>query len=572
MAIPPRVGIFLIALNIFLSIFATLGNVLILVALRNVSSIHPPTKLLFRCLAITDLCVGLLGQPLYIYFWYITIFLDIGNRIVELVYLYLFIIRVLVAVSILTAAAISVDRLLALLLGLRYRPVVTLRRVRVVITCSLLASWWTYRAFIIFSIIVSTFSYTKIFLTLRHQQAQVQGHVQPEQSSTVRSVLNIARYKKTVYSVAWIQLAMFACYGPNIVMAFLWNFGNIDHSTEVMVAGEVSLCLIFLNSSLNPVLYCWRIKDIRQEVKNLIRKCLCLKQTTGCYVLTYSGELHIRSTVWIFLTALNIFLSIFATLGNVLILIALRNVSSIHPPTKLLFRCLAITDLCVGLLGQPLYVYNMYITNYLDIGNRIVELVYVCVFIISVSVVVSILTSAAISVDRLLALLLGLRYRHVVTLYRVRVIIACVWFIAVSNASLYCVASILSHYKLELASVWTLRAFGIFSIIVSTFLYTKIFFTLRHQQAQVRDHVQPEQSSRVRSVLNIARYKKTVYSVAWIQFAMLACYGPDIVMAFLLHFGNVGYSTEVVIAGEISLCLIFLNSSLNPVLYSWRIK
>ena len=275
----------------------------------------------------------------------------------------------------------------------------------------------------------------------------------------------------------------------------------------------------------------------------------------------------IPSGVWIFLTALNIFLSIFSTLGNTLILVALRNVSSIHPPTKLLFRCLAITDLCVGLLGQPLYVYDRYITIYLDIGNRIVELVYVYVFIISVLVVVSILTSAAISVDRLLALLLGLRYRHVVTLCRVRVVIACVWFIAVSNASLYSVASIVFH-----TSWWTFRALVIFSIIVSTFSYTKIFFTLRHQQAQVRDHVQPEQSSRVRSVLNITRYKKTVYSVAWIQFAMLACYGPHIVMVFLWQFGNVGYSTEVMIANEVSACLFFLNSSLNPVLYSWRIK
>ena len=185
---------------------------------------------------------------------------------------------------------------------------------------------------------------------------------------------------------------------------------------------------------------------------------------------------------------------------------------------------------------------------------------------------VSILTSAAISVDRLLALLLGLRYRHVVTLCRVRVVIACVWFIAVSNASLFCVARILFHDKLELASSWTLRAFGIFSVIVSTFSYTKIFFTLRHQQAQVRDHVQPEQSSRVRSVLNIARYKKTVYSVAWIQFAMLACYGPYIVMVFLWDFGNIDYSTEIRIAHEFSRCLVFLNSSLNPVLYCWRIK
>ena len=277
----------------------------------------------------------------------------------------------------------------------------------------------------------------------------------------------------------------------------------------------------------------------------------------------------IPSGVWISLTALNIFLSIFATLGNVLILVALRNVSSIHPPTKLLFRCLAITDLCVGLLGQPLYVYVGYITNYLDIGNFIVELFYVCQFIITVLLEVSILTSAAISVDRLLALLLGLRYRHVVTLCRVRVLIACVWFIAVSNASLFCLASILFHDELELASLWTVRALIMVSIIISTFSYTKIFFTLRHQQAQVRDHVQPEQSSRVRSVLNIAGYKKTVCSVAWIQFAMLACYGPYIVMAFLLNFGIIDYSK---IAGEVFFCLVFLNSSLNPVLYCWRIK
>ena len=214
----------------------------------------------------------------------------------------------------------------------------------------------------------------------------------------------------------------------------------------------------------------------------------------------------IPSGIWIFLIALNIFLSIFATLGNVLILVALRNVSSIHPPTKLLFRCLAITDLCVGLLGQPLYVYVRYITISLDIGNYIVELVYVFVFIINVLLAVSILTLAAISVDRLLALLLGLRYRHVVTLCRVRVVIACVWFIPVIHASLSCVARILLLFRVLLASWWTLRAFIIFSIIVSTFSYTKIFFTLRHQQAQVRDHVQPEQSSRVRSVLNIARY------------------------------------------------------------------
>ena len=63
-----------------------------------------------------------------------------------------------------------------------------------------------------------------------------------------------------------------------------------------------------------------------------------------------------RSTSFAVLAGLNIFLAITASLGNALILIALHKVTSIYPPTKLLFRCLAVTDLLVGLISQPLYV------------------------------------------------------------------------------------------------------------------------------------------------------------------------------------------------------------------------
>ena len=58
----------------------------------------------------------------------------------------------------------------------------------------------------------------------------------------------------------------------------------------------------------------------------------------------------------IFISAFNAFLAITAFFGNALILIALRKESSLHPPSKLLLRCLAITDLCVGFIVDPLYV------------------------------------------------------------------------------------------------------------------------------------------------------------------------------------------------------------------------
>jgi len=63
------VFIYLSAFNIFLSITAVLGNILILDALRKVSSLHPLSKLLFRCLAKTDLYVGLTVEPFSVVYW-----------------------------------------------------------------------------------------------------------------------------------------------------------------------------------------------------------------------------------------------------------------------------------------------------------------------------------------------------------------------------------------------------------------------------------------------------------------------------------------------------------------------
>ena len=67
----------------------------------------------------------------------------------------------------------------------------------------------------------------------------------------------------------------------------------------------------------------------------------------------FTGEVHGE---FVFLSVINTFLSITAFLGNTLILVALRKDTSIHPPSKLLYRNLAITDLCVGIIVEPLSV------------------------------------------------------------------------------------------------------------------------------------------------------------------------------------------------------------------------
>ena len=60
---------FLSVFNILLSFSATLLNSLILVALLKESSLHPPSKMLLCSLSATDLCVGLVAQPVAVSQW-----------------------------------------------------------------------------------------------------------------------------------------------------------------------------------------------------------------------------------------------------------------------------------------------------------------------------------------------------------------------------------------------------------------------------------------------------------------------------------------------------------------------
>ena len=275
---------FVSVFNFFLSVTGFLGNALSLIALHKESSLHPPSKLLLRSLATTDLCVNLIVEPLSVAYrmsvvienWNICPHLSAAGFLTG---------YILCGVSVATLAELSVDRLLALLLGLRYRQVVTLKRTYLiviitwVITAIFSAMWfWNARITLWYGtiaiplyLIISTFSYTKIFLTLRQHNTQIHSHnvQQPNQTNQ----LNIARYKKTFSTAIWLQLTLAACYLPHGVVTALRAKSGL--SVSVYHARIYKTTLIFLNSSLNPILYCWKLDEVRQAVKDTIRQVLC---------------------------------------------------------------------------------------------------------------------------------------------------------------------------------------------------------------------------------------------------------------------------------------------------------
>ena len=190
---------------------------------------------------------------------------------------------ILSAVSLLTMTAISVDRLLALLLGLRYRHIVSLGRVLALVVFFGIASiafasisFWKYTIpksysyiLILLCIFVSVFCYSKIFLTLRSHQNQV------SQGQANFGGLNVARYKQTVSTAVWVEVTLVACYLPYSIVAAIIVF-RLELSPFLDNIWEICAILVCFNSSLNPLLYCWKIREVRQAAKNTIRQLLCL--------------------------------------------------------------------------------------------------------------------------------------------------------------------------------------------------------------------------------------------------------------------------------------------------------
>ena len=270
---------FFVSVHVILSLTSLTGNILILIALQKVSSLHSSSKLLFRCLSCTDLFVGLFSQPIFV--TYLSAMVNKNWNICELSESLAFISSsILCGQSMSTLTAISVDRLLSLLLRLRYRQIVTFNRVRLFLTISWINNiafamtyLWSKRFFymvccvwLLLLLSISSCCYLKIYVCLRRQQVQVGGfQVNPGAS------LNMERYKKTVASALWIYLTLLLCYLPytiTITVSVLHGVSPCD-----AIAWNISGILVFLNSSLNPILYCWKIREVRQAVKETIRQC-----------------------------------------------------------------------------------------------------------------------------------------------------------------------------------------------------------------------------------------------------------------------------------------------------------
>ena len=266
-------------LNAFLTISAIILNSVTIQALRKTSSLPKPLKALLLNLAVSDLGVGLLVEPFY--FGLLVKWLHGDNSTDATCTMFLAILYLFSSASFSGVMALSVDRFLAVHLHLRYQELVTYKRVvaAVVILVWVLSAFLSLFyllvssnisniVFAIFGVVYLVFSalfYFKIYFTVRRHRIQVHA-LQVAQND---QLANAARLRKSAVGVFYVYLVFLLCYLPKTCSFAVVVISDFSHGVKVFFS--FSTTLLFLNSSLNPVLYCWKMRHVRSAVLDIVR-------------------------------------------------------------------------------------------------------------------------------------------------------------------------------------------------------------------------------------------------------------------------------------------------------------
>ena len=273
--------------NAFFSFTAITLNIVTIIALRKPLTIPRAVKILMLSLAVSDLGVGLLVQPLYITRLVMMIKENTQTLYFEIALNSFYATAIfLTYASFFGVVALTTDRYLAVHFYLRYQELVTQKRVVAVVISNwilsaipMLLSIWIPNAVGIILVpvesvcyLTTAFFYFKIYLAVRHHSNQI--HVLQAQlaQNNEGDMTNAARERKAAVGTFYAYLVFLICYLPSTCYWIIHR--SAGPSTMLLQFGLYTNTLMYLNSSLNPLVYSWKMRHVRHAIMEILRKIL----------------------------------------------------------------------------------------------------------------------------------------------------------------------------------------------------------------------------------------------------------------------------------------------------------
>ena len=258
-------------------------------------------------------------------------------------------------------------------------------------------------------------------------------------------------------------------------------------------------------------------------------------------------------------TALNIFTFPFAILLNTLVIVAVKTKRHLRTKSNISLACLATTDFAVGLIAQPLAI-TFFILFLIGSSPQTMTRIVVCVSsaVGETCIAASLLHLLLMSGERYLAIKHPFAYENgLVT--EARIIMA-------SGMAWMC-AAIVYGIKTSI-----LREIGVFCIsaVISTVVYCHVVI-----YKEVRRNTQQIIANQVSFAVKekLLKNKKAFNTTVVIVLTLFLCYIPTCVWLILLISLDGENSSDVGHIASFSITfLVLLNSSINPLIYTARIR
>ena len=276
-------------ISVGMCLFTIPGNLLIVLAIfiDPNKDLKSPFNHFVANLAISDLVVGFVVDPMSVAF-------HVSEGVAkeyptDLVYLHIPYFISCTA-SVLSLAALTVDRFLAITSPLSYRTKLNPKRAGFVaagiwafsLSCPfvyLVTGYLTYAFVFAHTVIIATFlimllTYLKIFRVFKDQVKQWDSLDQSNEDNHAKR--QAVRWEQKVTKTFMIMLALFlACYLPSCICIYITNLCSSCSCTFIHWARDVHFLLILANSGVNPFVYAWRFENFRKAVAKLLscRKC-----------------------------------------------------------------------------------------------------------------------------------------------------------------------------------------------------------------------------------------------------------------------------------------------------------
>ncbi|XP_036438660.1 trace amine-associated receptor 13c-like [Colossoma macropomum] len=288
-----------------------------------------------------------------------------------------------------------------------------------------------------------------------------------------------------------------------------------------------------------------------------------VNQTDQCF--RFSCPERSVSAVYVLLYVSAAAVVLLTVCGNLLIIISVCHFKQLHTPTNMLILSLAVSDFLVGVFVIPVSLIWMIESCWIFSAVYCVCFILMSYFLTNTSI----FNVALIAADRYFALSNPFLYSNTVSVNIMCIVALCTWFgilfynVALQYFNGYYASVVMcpGHCFLILDEVWSLvdllMSF-VFPCAVIVILYILVFFIARKHVTAIR-----ELNAHTRVTDSMKSERKAAKVLGILVSVFLGCLFPYFIYTVL---GNV---IEIEMGSfQKVLLLVYLNSTINPVIYA----